>query len=181
MLAIIAGFIGVMIIIRPGTEAFDQWSLMGVASVLCVVVRDLAVRRMGAHVSSVIVALGAAVAVAVVGLGLSMISTAGMGASFAGLTGWRPVGPVQAMQVLGAGGFLIVGYICAVSAMRWGDIGVVAPFRYTSLLWAILLGFTFFGTLPDGWTMIGAAVVVASGVYTLLRERKLRRQAAGAV
>ena len=58
--------------------------------------------------------------------------------------------------------------------MRVGDIGIVAPFRYTSLLWAILLGWLLFGSLPDQWTLVGSAVVVASGVYMLLRERKLR-------
>ena len=178
LVAIAVGFVGVMIIIRPGTEAFDIWSLMGVASVVCVVVRDLAVRRMGAHVPSVIVALGAAVMVAVMGLGLSMVPTAGMGANFDGLTGWAALQPHQMGQILGAGAFLIVGYLCAVTAMRSGDIGTVAPFRYTSLLWAILLGFVAFGDLPDGWTLIGSAIVVASGIYTLLRERKLRRAAA---
>lgn len=178
MLAILVGFCGVMIIIRPGTEAFDLWSLMGVASVLCVVVRDLAVRRMGPHVPSITVALGAALLVALMGLGLSMFSTEGMGASFDGLTGWTALSLAQFGKVAGAGTFLIGGYLFAVTAMRWGDIGVVAPFRYTSLLWAVILGFAFFGDLPDGWTLFGSAIVVASGVYTLLRERKLRRAAA---
>lgn len=178
MLAILAGFVGVMIIIRPGTEAFDIWSLMGVASVLCVVVRDLAVRRMGEHVPSVVVALGAAVTVALMGLTLSLLSTEGMGALFDGLTGWQSLNAGQIARVGGAGAFLIVGYICAVTAMRWGDIGLVAPFRYTSLLWAILLGLAVFGDLPDGWTLVGSAIVVASGIYTLWRERQLRRAAA---
>lgn len=177
LVAILVGFIGVLIIIRPGTEAFDRWSLMGIASVLAVVVRDLAVRRMGAHVPSVTVAMGAAVLVAAMGLGLSLLSTAGMGTNFAGLTGWLPLGGKQIAQVAGAGVFLIGGYLFAVSAMRFGDIGIVAPFRYTSLLWAVLLGFAVFGNLPDGWTLIGAAIVVASGIYTLLRERALRRAA----
>lgn len=180
MTAIVAGFIGVMIIIRPGTDAFDIWSLLGVASVFCVVVRDLSVRKLGPHVPSIIVALGAAVTVALMGLGLSAVSTEGMGALFDGLTGWQALTPGQLARVGGAGAFLIVGYLCAVTAMRFGDIGVVAPFRYTSLLWAILLGFAVFGDLPDGWTLVGAAIVVASGIYTLLRERALRRAASAA-
>lgn len=178
MLAILVGFAGVMIIIRPGTDAFDIWSLMGVASVLCVVVRDLSVRRLGQHVPSITVALGAAVTVALMGLGLSAVSVDGAGLD--GLSGWQELTTGQLAQVAGAGAFLIVGYLCAVTAMRWGDIGLVAPFRYTSLLWAIFLGFAAFGDLPDGWTMIGALVVVASGIYTLLRERAVRRAAAAA-
>lgn len=178
MLAILVGFAGVMIIIRPGTDAFDIWSLMGVASVVCVVVRDLSVRRLGPHVPSIVVALGAAVTVALMGLGLSALPTEGAGLE--GLTGWQELTVVHLAQVAGAGGCIIVGYLCAVTAMRWGDIGLVAPFRYTSLLWAILLGFVAFGDLPDGWTMIGGLVVVASGIYTLLRERAVRRAAAAA-
>lgn len=177
MTAILAGFAGVMVIIRPGTSSFDVWSLMGVASVLAVVVRDLSVRRLGPHVPSIIVALGAAVVVALMGLGFSTLQGVAL---FDGMTGWQTLTAGQVGRVAGAGAFLIVGYLCAVTAMRWGDIGVVAPFRYTSLLWAIGLGFVVFGDLPDGWTLVGAAIVVASGIYTLLRERALRRAALAA-
>ena len=58
--------------------------------------------------------------------------------------------------------------------MRVGDIGFVAPFRYTALLWAILLGWIAFGTLPDFLTLLGAGLVVGSGIFTLWRERRLR-------
>ena len=122
--AILVGFAGVMIIIRPGTDAFDVWSLLGVASVLCVVVRDLAVRRLGPEVPSVVVALGAAVLVSGMGLGLSLVSTEGMGPSFAGLTGWISLSAAQVAKVCGAGLFLIAGYIFAVTAMRSGDVGM---------------------------------------------------------
>lgn len=172
MTAILVGFAGVMIIIRPGTDAFDVWSLVGVASVVCVVVRDLSVRRLGPHVPSVLVALGAAVMVAAMGLGGSVLP----GDPASGLTGWQAMTVVEVAKVATAGAFLIVGYICAVTAMRSGDVGLVAPFRYTSLLWAILLGFLAFGDLPDGWTLAGATIVVGAGVFTLLRERALNRR-----
>ncbi|GLS88526.1 membrane protein [Cypionkella aquatica] len=172
MLAIFVGFLGVMLIIRPGMEGFDIWSVLGLGSVATVVVRDLSVRRLSSAVPSQVVALGAGFAVMVMG--------------FAGsaLEGWQAVTPLHILQILGAGSMVIVGYICSVSAMRVGDIGFVAPFRYTSLLWAIILGWVFFATFPDGYALIGAAIVVATGIYTLLRERKLRilaRTAAGAV
>ena len=164
MTAILVGLIGVLIIIRPGTEGFDRWALLGIASVACVVVRDLSVRPIQGELPSALVALGAAVAVT--GMGL-------IGASFQGL---QPVSGVEAAKVLGAGLFLIVGYLTSVMAMRHGDIGLVAPFRYTSLLWAIALGFLVFGNLPDAWTLLGAAIVVGAGIFTLLRERSLRRR-----
>ena len=163
MTAIMIGLVGVLIIIRPGTDGFDRWALLGVASVLCVVVRDLAVRPLQGQVPSAMVALGAAVAVTAMG---------GIGTL---VEGWQPLTGPQALKVLGAGMFLIVGYLTSVLAMRHGDIGLVAPFRYTSLLWAIMLGLIVFGNLPDGWTFFGAAIVVGAGIFTLLRERALRR------
>lgn len=166
MTAILVGLVGVLIIIRPGTEGFDRWALLGVASVLCVVVRDLAVRPIQGQLPSALVALGAAVAVTLMGW---------TGAAFQGVqavTSW------EAAKVLGAGLFLIVGYLTSVMAMREGDIGLVAPFRYTSLIWAIVLGLLVFGDLPDIWTLIGATIVVGAGLFTLWRERRLRLQSA---
>jgi drug/metabolite transporter (DMT)-like permease len=106
---------------------------------------------------------------------LSLVPLGRFGVGFAGLDGWRGLNFGQGARIAGAGAFLIVGYLCAVTAMRCGDIGVVAPFRYTSLLWAIVLGLTVFGQFPDFWTLVGSAIVVASGLYTLLRERALAR------
>jgi drug/metabolite transporter (DMT)-like permease len=161
--AIFAGFVGVMVIIRPGADSFTVWSVLGLASVICVVVRDLATRRLSADVPSTAVSVWAAVAVTTMG----MIGAAA--------DGWKPFGMIEALQILGAAAFLIVGYLFSVMVMRVGDIGLIAPFRYTALLWAILLGWLAFGTLPDGWTLVGAGIVVASGLFTLWRERALRR------
>lgn len=165
MTAILVGLIGVLLIIRPGTEGFDRWSLLGIASVLCVVVRDLSVRPIQGALPSALVALGAAVSVTVMGW---------IGTLF---QGWEPVSISEAAQVLSAGLFLIVGYLTSVTAMRHGDIGMVAPFRYTSLLWAIVLGLLVFGDLPDVWTLVGASIVVGAGLFTLWRERRIRRAA----
>jgi drug/metabolite transporter (DMT)-like permease len=166
MTAILVGLVGVLIIIRPGTDGFDRWSLFGLASVACVVVRDLSVRPLQGQVPSTLVALGAAVAVTLMGWTGTVVQ------------GWHDPTAGEAARVLGAGLFLIVGYLTSVMAMRTGDIGLVAPFRYTSLLWAIVLGLVVFGDLPDGWTLFGAAIVVAAGVFTLWRERRLRLQTA---
>lgn len=166
MTAILIGFVGVIIIIRPGTEGFDRYALLGLGSVVFVVVRDLSVRPLQGQVPSSLVAFGAALAVAVMG----WIGTAA--------EGWQPMTAGQAGSILAAGLFLIVGYLSSVTAMRHGDIGLVAPFRYTSLLWAIGLGWLAFGNLPDGWTLLGAAIVVGAGIFMLMRERALRRTGA---
>ena len=82
------------------------------------------------------------------------------------------------MQLAIAAALLLVGYQFIIMAMRIGDISFVAPFRYTGLLWAILLGFLVFGDVPDLPMMLGAAIIVASGLYTLYRERVVGRSMA---
>lgn len=160
--AIIVGFIGVLLIIQPGGADFSAYSLYALAAVACVTLRDIAVRRMSRNVPSVFVALVAAVGVT--GLG-------GVGSLF---VEWQPFTALSGMQLAGATGFLIFGYIASVSAMRFGDIAFVAPFRYTSLLVALVLGVLVFGEWPNALALVGGMIVVATGLFTLYRETKLR-------
>lgn len=163
LVAIAVGFVGVLLIIRPGTEGFDEWSMLGLASVGFVVVRDLSTRELSKALPSVTVAIWASVAVTVMGaIGLLV-------------QGWQPVSLHEGALILGATLNLVIGYMTVVMVMRVGDIGFVAPFRYMALLWAIILGWLTFGTLPDGLTLIGAAIVVATGIFTLWRERQKAR------
>jgi drug/metabolite transporter (DMT)-like permease len=154
--AILAGLAGVLLIIRPGPEGFDIWALMGLGSVACVVVRDLATRAMPSSLPSLMVAVAASVSVTAMGLAGAMVQ------------GWQPVSASQGGLIVGAALALVVGYIFVVRMMRVGDIGAIAPFRYTALLWAILLGWLAFGTLPDRLTLAGAAIVVLAGLVTLI-------------
>ncbi len=163
MTAIVVGFVGVLIIIRPGPDGFDLWALMGLASVACVVVRDLTTRRMSASLPSVTVALTAAVTVLLMG-GIGTV-----------IQGWQPVGSRDWALLIGAASALIVGYLTVVMTMRVGEISFVAPFRYTALLWAMALDFVIFGHLFDALTLFGAALVVATGIFTFWRERKVAR------
>lgn len=161
--AILIGFCGVLLIVRPGAEGFSVWSLLGLASVACVVARDLSTRRLGAGVPSATVALWTSAAVTVMGL-------AGTAA-----TGWLPVTCAQGGLILGAAVALIVGYLFIVAAMRGGDIAFVSPFRYTAMIWAIGLGWLMFANLPDGATLLGSAIVAATGIFTLWREARGQR------
>lgn len=163
LLAIGIGLVGVLLILRPGTGAFDRWSMLAVLSMLLIVLRDIATRSFSARVGSSTVAFYAGATV--------MLS----GFAMAGSEVWRqPSGQEWALLLLSAL-FLTVGYISAVATMRVGEISFVAPFRYTSLVWAILLGLLVFGEWPDLWTWAGSALVVGAGIYTILRERQLRR------
>jgi drug/metabolite transporter (DMT)-like permease len=157
--AIAAGFIGVLLIIKPGFAGFDRWSVMGLISVACVVVRDLSTRHVSGALPSITVAIWAAVSVT--GLGL-------VGSVF---EDWQAVTLGQGAMLVGATLSLVVGYITVVMVMRVGDVAIVAPFRYTALLWALAFGWVFFGNLPDIYALIGAGIVVASGIFTLQQAR----------
>jgi len=162
-LAILAGFAGVLMIVRPGGADFNAWALGALGAVACVVLRDLSTRRMSAALPSVTVAVYAAAAVMLLGAVVSPVQ------------GWAPVGRAELGLLAGAAVFIVLGYLFIVSAARTGDIGVVAPFRYTALIWALGLGWAAFGDFPDTLTLTGAGVVVATGIYTYYRERRLAR------
>lgn len=161
--AIAIGFVGVMLIVRPGAEGFNIYSVYVLLTVAAVTVRDLASRKLSPGASSMSVAIFSAAAVTVF-MGAGSLSEV-----------WVMPSPGD-LSLLAAASVLIVGgYIFSIMTMRVGEIGAVTPFRYTSLLWALLLGFVVFGDWPDTITLIGAAIVVATGVYTLYRERQARR------
>ncbi|TCD11814.1 DMT family transporter [Oricola cellulosilytica] len=168
--AIGVGFVGVLVIIRPGLEGFNIFALSAMMTVVFAATRDLATRRLPVEVPSVAVSLVTTIAVAACGAVLMEV-----------LGGWTPM-DLKTFGVLAiASMFLFVGYQGIVVAMRVGeDIHVVAPFRYTSLLWAITLGALVFGEIPDALTAFGASIIIATGLYTLYRERLVSRRAASA-
>lgn len=163
--AAVVGFIGVLIIMRPGFAGFTPESLWALAAIGFLVLRDLATRRLSADLPSLTVTLVTAAAITLVG---------GVGAM---LGPWHPVGGDQVALLAGAAVFLFVGYQFAVMTMRVGDVGFVAPFRYTILIWATLAGIALFGEWPDLWTLLGIALIVATGLYTFYRERRAGRPA----
>ncbi len=157
--AVAVGLVGVLLIVRPGAEGFTVYSLYALAAVLCVTLRDIATRKLSPGVPSVTVALAAS-------LGVTVLSAAG-----AGVAGGWVAPPASAVLWLGgATVFLIGGYLLSVLTMRRGEVSFVAPFRYTGLLWALLLGWLVFGDWPDSLTLLGAAIVVATGSFTLWRS-----------
>jgi S-adenosylmethionine uptake transporter len=161
MTAILVGFLGVMLIVRPGPDGFNTYALYALASVACVTVRDLSTRRISRQVPSLMVALAASAGVTAFGAAGCLYGA------------WAPVSATAAGQLFGAIVFVILGYVCSVMAMRAGDIGFIAPFRYTSLIWALALGLAVFGHWPDPLTLLGAAIVAATGLFTLWRERRV--------
>ncbi len=162
--AILVGFVGVVLILRPGPDGFNIFALYALGAVLCVTIRDLTTRRMSAGVPSMTVTLAASLAVLVFS-GIATVTT----------EEWAPLDTRLALLVAGSSFLIIGGYLFSVLVMRTGDISFIAPFRYTGLLWALLLGWVVFGHWPDPLTLFGAAIVVASGLFTLYRERVVLR------
>lgn len=164
--AIVIGFAGVLIILRPGGESFNHYSLWAVASCGFLVLRDLSTRRLPATIPSRFVAMVTAITITLVG-GLATATQP-----------WVTVEPAEYAILALTAVFVLTGYLFGTMAMRQGDIGAVSPFRYSILLWATLLGALIFNEWPDGPTLIGSALLVATGVYSIRRELTVRRQAA---
>lgn len=158
--AIVAGFVGVLIIVRPGLTGFSQYSVIALVAVAFCALRDLATRQIPAHIPSLFITL----------LTTLTVTSAG-GAIIMPLGGWTP----PSASALGLQAFsavlLLIGYQCVISALRTGDISAVAPFRYSALLWAMLLGHVVFGDVPDAMMVLGASIIVVSGLYAFYRER----------
>ncbi len=162
--AILVGFFGVLLIINPGPNGFNIYALYVLLAVVCVTIRDLAARKLSPTVPSLSVAVVAVLAVTVFG-GIGSMSEE-----------WVPLTPRTGGLLLRAAIMCIGGYVFSIMAMRVGDLATVAPFRYTSLLWALLLGWYLFGEWPDTQTLIGAVIVVGAGSYALYRGNRVQAQ-----
>lgn len=158
-LAILLGFGGMLLIVRPGPEGFSLYSIYALAAVLSVTVRDLTTRRMSRRVPSLTVTFCASLTVFVA----ATVASAA--------TPWVPVQLFDWVLIGSAAVFIVGGYAFSVAVMRVGDVSFVAPFRYTSLLCALILGWLVFGDWPAPLTLLGAAIVVASGLFMFYRER----------
>jgi len=165
-LAIIVGLIGVLIIIRPGLNSFDPNVGYVLIAVLFVTVRDLITRKLPMNVPSTIVSFQAFASLIIAGSILIFLSDQ----KIVGLD------KNQIYFVLGGIIFGVIGYYCIVASTRIGEAGVVTPFRYSRLLFAIIIGFLFFNERPDFLTLLGASIVIMTGIYTVLRERYLARR-----
>ena len=162
--AILAGFAGVLLILRPWGAAFDPYVLLAVGGMLMLSVRDLATKGLppdlsGAHLSMLaFAAFVPAGAILHLALGIAPV--------------WpdpREAGTLALCLAIGLG-----GYVTIVAATREGDAAVISSFRYSRMLFALILAVAIFGERPDAWTLLGVAVVVAAGLYTLIREARLR-------
>lgn len=159
---VVVGLIGVVLIVKP-TGSFQPEMLYLVASALLIAGRDLATRGIPRHISSLATTMVTTVANLVTGVGLSAAQT------------WTMPDLPTFGALFGSAVALTAGYLCTIAAFREAEPSVVAPFRYTGVLYALVIGYFAFGHLPDASAAVGIACIVAAGVASILRERARAR------
>ncbi len=159
-LAVGAGFLGVLLVIQPRAQGFNSWALVCLLGTLFHAARDLMTRRIHAGIPSILITLATAVAVTVVS-GVASL-----------LQGWRPFGVFEFGLLALASVFLTGGYYFIISSMRHGEMTLVAPFRYSGLLFALVLGYAVWGEVPNTLAWFGIALLIGSGLYVLVSEKR---------
>ena len=163
--AVSVGFLGVLLMVRPGTDAF-QWALLfPIAGAMCGGLRDLITRRISQAENTLAMLAMTTIAIMVAGI---------ISIPF----GWAEFRTEDLTKFAISGTLVTGGHYLMIDAFRRGEAGLVAPFKYTSLLWAIIIGYFAFGELPDHYTLTGATIIIAAGLYVFYRETQLRKAAA---
>jgi drug/metabolite transporter (DMT)-like permease len=162
--AILLGFAGMLLVLRPTGDVSMLGAGFALACAMGVAIRDLATRFVPREIPSVIVTLATVVGAFTGGVVLLPFETP---APFA----WEPL-----LYLAGSTVFVLAGNFSAVYAFREVEIGLVSPFRYTNLFWGLIAGWFVFGEWPTTWVWVGVALIMASGLYTLHRERIRHRQ-----
>ncbi len=161
-IAVLIGFAGVLFMVRPGFGALQLAVLFPLAGALSGSIRDLVTRRISQTETSSAVLLFTTLTVMLVGLCTMPFFSVSI--------------RLIDLWYFAASGVLVAsGQYLMIEAFRWGEAALVAPFKYSFMIWAILFGYLFFGHLPGSWTLIGAGIVFAAGLYIVYRETVLAR------
>ena len=161
-IAIAGGFAGVLIVLRPGGAGFE-WALMiPVAAAVANSLRDVMTRFLSRTETSIAILFWST---------LIVMAAGALTAPF----GWQPVTATAAAWFVVAGVFNAAAHFLLIEALRLGEAAVIAPVRYTSLIWATAIGYAVWSELPDAWVFAGSAVIIASGIYMVRTEAKKSR------
>ena len=160
-IAIILGFTGVLIIVRPGLEGFNIYSLSALTAIFFITVREVFTRKLTSKVPTITVALSTVIGIGMFS-GIMMIGTE-----------WQPVNASSWLLILGAGVSVLIATFLSVMAMQTGEISFVSTFRYTAMLGAIGVGILIFDDWPDQLTLVGTLIIVLTGIYSFHREQTL--------
>ena len=160
---IMLGFFGVILIINPAQDGFNKYAGYALISVLSITTRDLLSRKLSVDVPTLIPTVSASLGVLLFSI-LLITKTA-----------FQPLDLQNSFFILAAAFFIIFGYYTAVLVMRSGEISFISPFRYTAVLFALMLGFVFFDEQPDGIAFLGMTIVIISGIALMIRNNSVQK------
>jgi drug/metabolite transporter (DMT)-like permease len=165
--AVLLGLAGVLLIVQPGRDSFDPLVILSLLAVVCIAARDVATRRLSPRLTTLEVNFwGYAMTIPA---GLVLLAVSGDAWVWPDANGW--------LMILGAQVLGVVFYYTLTLALRMGESSVVVPFRYSRIVFALVLAALVFDERPDTLMLAGTALVVASGIYTIWREARVRRAA----
>lgn len=162
------GLCGALLIIKPGSSAFNPWSLLLILAVLSATLRDLATRKIAPETPSLLIIAVSATIITLSGIAHAPFET------------WIAPGLWMLLKFAAAAIFMLLAQFCVVTSIRTGDISAVVPFRYSAILWSLLISYAVWGDVPDRWTLLGIFIIASAGLYVFFREQTLRRQAIAA-
>ena len=163
--AVIVGFIGVLLIVKPTPQTVSIYEFLAMGTVIVVGLRDIVTKRIGDHVPLLIIALANAIFVSLSGLVFGLVQ------GFQSIEVWQ-------WELLTGAGFLVTcGYIFILATVRLGDLSATAPFRYAEVVFAIIAGILVFNDYPDLLSYMGMALVIAAGLYAAHHEVTRSRDA----
>ena len=162
--ATLIGFAGVVVMLRPSPTGLYWIAILPLLASTMGALRDLITRRINLTETSISM------------LFYTTLAEAVLGASTAPFVAWQPIALNELILLIAAGALFTIAQFLHIEAFRYAEASVVSPFRYTSLVWAVLLGYLIWGDLPDAWTITGATIIVGSGLYILHRETRLARE-----
>jgi drug/metabolite transporter (DMT)-like permease len=167
--AVIVGFIGVLLIVKPSPQTVSIHEFLAIGTVVVVALRDIVTKRIGAHVPLLVIALANAIFVSLGGFGFGLVQ------------GFHSIEVWQLELLTGAGLLVTCGYIFILATVRLGELSATAPFRYAEVVFAIIAGILVFNEYPDLLSYVGMALVIVAGLYAAHHEATQNRDAKAAL
>ncbi|MBM3278736.1 MAG: DMT family transporter [Candidatus Handelsmanbacteria bacterium] len=159
-LAVLTGFGGVLLVLRPTPEGLSGWALLSAASAIFFAARDVVTRRVPTRVPSLLMAVVMTATLMVVCL------------AWTAWAGWTPVLLAQWGEVAICAVLIAAGYYLSIAAFRVGEVSLTSAFRYTALPWGAAWGYFLWGEVPDVPAVAGAVLILGAGLYALHCERR---------
>ena len=162
-LLIIFGFLGVILIINPSADGFNLYAIYALIAVVLITTRDLITRKLSSEVPAILPTVSASIGVLLFSL-ILLINTP-----------LQPLNSQNSLFIFLAAFFIIFGYYTAVLVMRIGEISFISPFRYTAILFALILGLVFFDEKPDIIAFLGIVIVMLAGIVLMMQNSSVQK------